>query len=107
MRTRSGGWSPRWAWCAHAASLAVLALFTIGYKTRLTSVLALVVAISYAHRVPEALFGLDQINVMLTLYLAVGGAGQALSVDRWLASRRRGQPASPPPRASPRTSHSD
>ena len=75
----------RWAWSVHAASLAVLALFTIGYKTRLTSVLALVVAISYANRVPEALFGLDQVNVMLTLYLTVGGSGQALSVDRWLA----------------------
>ena len=74
----------------------MLALFTIGYKTRLTSVLALVVAISYAHRVPEALFGLDQINVMLTLYLTVGGAGQALSLDRRLASQRRRGPASPP-----------
>lgn len=86
----------QWAWAAHAASLAVLVLFTIGYKTRLTSVLALVVAISYAHRVPEALFGLDQVNVMLTLYLTLGGAGQALSVDRWLASRRQGRPTSPP-----------
>jgi hypothetical protein len=86
----------RWAWSVHAASLAVLVLFTIGYKTRLTSVLALVVAISYAHRVPEALFGLDQINVMLTLYLALGGAGQALSVDRWLAARRGGAGTSSP-----------
>jgi hypothetical protein len=86
----------RWAWRVHAVSLALLALFTIGYKTRLTSVLALVVAISYAHRVPEALFGLDQVNVLLTFYLAVGGSGQALSVDRWLSSRRRGRPAPPP-----------
>ena len=86
----------KWAWGVHAVSLTVFALFTIGYKTRLTSVLALVVAISYANRVPEALFGLDQINVMLTLYLTVGGAGQALSVDRWLAARRRGLPASLP-----------
>jgi hypothetical protein len=85
-----------WAWYVHAASLTALALFTIGYKTRATSVLALVVAISYAQRVPEALFGLDQVNVMLTLYLTLGGAGQALSVDRWLAARRRGRPAPPP-----------
>jgi uncharacterized membrane protein YphA (DoxX/SURF4 family) len=87
---------PQWAWDVHVASLGVLALFTVGYKTRVTSVLALVVAISYAHRVPEALFGLDQINVMLTLYLTVGGAGQALSVDRWLDTRRRARPASGP-----------
>ena len=35
--------------------------------TRVTSVLALLAAISYVNRVPAALFGLDQINVMLTL----------------------------------------
>ena len=75
-------------------------LFTVGLWTRVTSVLALVVAISYAHRVPAATFGLDQINVMLTLYLTIGGSGQALSVDRWLAARRRG--AAAPPRARAR-----
>ena len=41
-----------------------------------------------------ALFGLDQINVMLTLYLAIGPSGAALSLDRWLA-RRRGGPSAP------------
>src|SRR5438128_8452414 len=44
-------------WPAHAVSMALLALFTLGLWTRLTSVLALIVAISYAHRVPAALFG--------------------------------------------------
>ena len=52
--------------------MVVLALFTVGLWTRVTSVLSLVVAVSFAHRVPAALFGLDQINVMLTLYLAIG-----------------------------------
>ena len=35
-------------------SMVVLALFTIGLWTRATSILALIVATSYAHRVPEA-----------------------------------------------------
>jgi hypothetical protein len=39
---------------------------------QLTSVLAFLVAISYVHRAPAALFGLDQINTMLSLYLAIG-----------------------------------
>lgn len=86
----------RWLWQAHGIALAILLLFTIGLWTRVTSVLALVVAISYAHRVPAALFGLDQINVMLTLYLAIGPSGRALSVDRWLAIRR-GATAPPAP----------
>lgn len=78
----------KWAWLAHDGSMVVLALFTVGLWTRLTSILAVVVAISYVQRVPAALFGLDQINVMLTLYLAVGGCGQALSIDRWIAWQR-------------------
>jgi hypothetical protein len=88
--TYSFWWAvPSWGlWPAHVASLGVLALFTAGLWTRVTSVLSLIVAISYAHRVPVAMFGLDQINVMLTLYLVVGGSGQALSIDRLLAVRR-------------------
>src|SRR3954447_26633220 len=74
--------------------MVVLALFTVGLWTRVTSVLALIVAISFVHRVPAALFGLDQINAMLTLYLALGPSGRALSLDRLLATRR-GAPASP------------
>jgi hypothetical protein len=93
-------WVPaRAMWIAHAASMVVLLLFTIGFKSRVTSVLALVVAISYVNRVPAALFGLDQINVMLTLYLAIGPSGQALSLDRWLSTRRLG-PGAPPPAPS-------
>jgi hypothetical protein len=83
-------------WHAYGLSMIVLALFTVGLWTRVTSVLALIVAISFVHRVPGALFGLDQINVLLTLYLAIGPSGQALSVDRWLAGRRGGAEASRP-----------
>jgi hypothetical protein len=83
-------WSvpPGWTWYAYGISVVILALFTIGLWTRVASVLALIVAISFVHRVPAALFGLDQINVMLTLYLTIGPSGQALSLDRWLARRR-------------------
>jgi len=45
--------------------------------------------ISFVNRVPEALFGLDKLNVILTFYLAIGPSGRALSLDRWLARRRR------------------
>ncbi len=76
--------------------MVILGLFTIGLWTRLTSVLALFVAISYAHRVPAATFGLDQLNVMLLLYLTIGPSGRALSVDHWWAIRRRGALASKP-----------
>ena len=76
---------------AYGVSMLILLLFTVGLFTRLTSILALIVVISFAHRVPGATFGLDQINAMLTLYLAIGPSGQALSLDRWLARRRLGR----------------
>jgi hypothetical protein len=83
-------------WPVHLAALAVIAMFTVGLWTRVTSVLSLLIAISYAHRVPVAMFGLDQMNVMLTLYLTVGGSGAALSLDR-LRAIRRGAPTRPMP----------
>jgi hypothetical protein len=79
-------------------TLVVFVCFTIGFWTRIMSVMALFAAISYTNRVPAALFGLDQINVMLTLYLAIGPSGQRLSVDQWLARRRLG---TLPPMAAP------
>ncbi len=84
--------SPSALWIAHIAALVVFALMTVGLFTRVTSILAFLLTVSYANRVPLAQFGLDTINCMLAMYLAVGPSGAAYSVDRWLA-RRRGAPA--------------
>src|SRR5262245_39035798 len=92
-------WVPAgWMWPAYGIAMMILGLFTIGLCTRVTSVLALAVAISFVHRVPSSLFGLDQINILLTLYLAIGPSGQVLSVDRRLARRAGAGPARPTPR---------
>ena len=94
-------WIPsQWMWPAYAVSMLIFALFTLGLWTRVTSVLALFTAISYAHRVPSALFGLDQINVLLTMYLSIGPSGQTLSLDRWLLCRRLGENTPPPARSA-------
>ena len=85
-----------WMWPVYGLCMAVLLLFTLGLFTRLTSILSLLIVISFAHRVPQATFGLDQINVMLTLYLAIGPSGQALSLDRLIAGGRRGAASSRP-----------
>ena len=83
--TRSGGWSPtggcgrptgsRWPCWRCSPS---------GLWTRVTSILAFLVTVSYIYRVPAATFGLDQINAMLALYLAIGPSG-AGAVDRPMA----------------------
>jgi hypothetical protein len=84
-------------WVAHIAALVVLALLTIGLFSRVMSVLAFLITVSYANRVPQALFGLDDINALLAMYLMVGPCGAAYSLDRWLARRRAGEwrPAEP------------
>jgi hypothetical protein len=82
----------RWLWPAYLGGMAVLVCFAVGLWTQVMAILALAVEVSFVNRVPEALFGLDKIYVMLTLYLAIGPSGAALSVDRYLA-RRRGREA--------------
>jgi hypothetical protein len=82
--------SPAALWTAHIAALVVFALLTIGLFSRAASVLAYLIAVSYVNRVPGALFGLDQINCMLAMYLMIGPCGAAWSIDRLLAARRAG-----------------
>lgn len=80
--------SPAALWTAHVLGLIIVALFTAGFCTRITSVLAFLITVSYAHRAAGTLFGLDQINGLLALYCAVGPSGAAFSIDRWLGWAR-------------------
>jgi hypothetical protein len=81
--------NPTVVWTVHIAALVVYAMLTIGLFSRAVSILGWLLTVSYAHRVmPAALFGLDDINAMLSMYLMVGPCGAAYSVDSWLASRR-------------------
>lgn len=95
LQQQSFAWSYLWLvpspaalWAVHIAALAVFVLLTVGLFTRMAAVLAAVAVLSYVSRAPGALFGLDQINLMLALYLAVGPSGDAYSVDRLIRRRR-------------------
>jgi hypothetical protein len=85
--------SPGVLWTVHIAGLVVLAMFALGLFSRVTAVLSYVIALAYVHRVPGALFGLDQINTMLAMYLIVGPTGAYYSLDAWIKRRsaRRGE----------------
>lgn len=96
------GWShlywfqqPAGLWTVHLLALAVFASLMLGFKSRVSAVLAFLLTVSYAHRATGALFGLDQINGFLAMYLAVGPCGDAFSLDNWLR-RRRSQPVPGP-----------
>ncbi len=97
QQTYGGWWASFWPWVpasavwpVHIACLVVLVLFTLGVFSRVTSVLAFVITVSYANRLFFATFGLDQINAMLACYLAISPCGAALSVDRWWRGRATG-----------------
>lgn len=80
-----------WIATVHWICVAFAVLFCLGAATRLTSVAAFVITISYSQRVPVANFGLDQILGMLCLYLAIGPSGAAVSLDEWWRQRRTGK----------------
>ncbi len=71
----------------HMVGLLIVALFTLGFCTRFTAILTALLVISYSNRAMGALFGLDQILAMLTLYLAISRCGDAFSIDRRRAKR--------------------
>jgi hypothetical protein len=79
---------PLWIWVIHISVLVAMFLFTIGFCTRVTGVLTWLGVITYIHRTPALLFGMDTMTNLAALYLMVSPCGAALSVDRWLALRR-------------------
>ncbi len=80
--------TPNTLWAAHLLALVVFFLLMVGLCTRAVSILAFLIAVAYAHRVPGALFGLDQINCMLAMYLMVGDSVAHYSWDHWRRQRR-------------------
>ncbi|HMC64550.1 MAG TPA: hypothetical protein VKI65_06400, partial [Gemmataceae bacterium] len=85
----------------HIGILVVMFLFTIGFCTRVTSVLTWLAAISYINRSIVTVFGQDTMMNLLLLYLMIGPSGAALSVDqliaRYWATRKALQEHRPPP----------
>jgi hypothetical protein len=92
--------SPALLWLLHVLALVVFAALMVGFYTRAAAVLAAVITLSYCHRLAGALFGLDQVNGMLAIYLLVGPCGAAYSLDQWLANRKLQRPADPRPSIS-------
>lgn len=88
----------KWTYLAHTNSmgllfthelLALIAGLSMGFGvlTRLSTPLAWFLTLMTVHRMTGLLFGLDQIVVMLAMYLMIGQSGAHLSVDRWVRLR--------------------
>lgn len=84
-----------WLFPVHYLCLAILAAFMLGLATRVTSVLTFAIVVSYAYRTMSANFGLDQVNALTALYLAVGSSGRCWSLDALIRKWKGGQEATP------------
>lgn len=77
-----------WIRVIHFSILGVMVLFTIGFCTRVTSVLTWMGAMCYINRNQWGLFGMDTMTNIGLFYLMIGPSGAALSVDRLIARYR-------------------
>lgn len=102
-RPFSGRLSFLWAqdpaaiWALHLVSAAVLLLFTCGAFTRITSLLAFGVVLSYVHRAPFLGGAAEPVLTMLVGYLCIAPCGRYYSVD---ARRNRSQAPGAPETSS-------
>jgi hypothetical protein len=80
--------SPAELYAVHALALAVAVLFTIGFYSRVTAILTLIVVLSYIHRGPMLTTQMEHVLSMLLLYVSWSPCGEFLSIDAW--RRRRG-----------------
>lgn len=84
-----------WMWATHFLSLSIIFLFWIGLATPITGWLTFIIVVSYANRIPLAMYGLDQVNGIAALYLAISPCGDLFSADAWIRNRRQVQPVEP------------
>jgi predicted DCC family thiol-disulfide oxidoreductase YuxK len=94
-----------WQWVAfHALFLACCAALMVGWRTSWVKWIVFIGQISYDHRNPNIVYGVDKILVCLLLILCAAPIGRALSLDRVRAVRavkRLTLEGAPSPYASP------
>ncbi|HEX4143015.1 MAG TPA: hypothetical protein VHY91_05655 [Pirellulales bacterium] len=80
--------SPGELMAMQVVGLAVLVLFALGFRSRLTSVLALAVVLADVHRGPMLTSQFEPVLTMVMCYLCLGPSGASWSLDHALARRR-------------------
>lgn len=80
---------------AVAATAGAAVLFTVGWHTRVASVLLYLGLLSIHHRNIPTNCGPDNLLLIMVFYLMLGPSGAACSLDARRRARRRGTPAEP------------
>ena len=90
QRLHDGNWAWSWLWYIESPTLLYLheflailfsAAMMVGFATRVAVPLAWLFTLMTCHRMTGALFGLDQVVVMLCMYLMIAPCGSVLSID--------------------------
>jgi len=74
-------------WCHEIFACMAGILLAMGFLTRTMSILAWFTTLMAAHRMTGMLFGLDQITLMLSMYLCLARPGSVWSFDHWHAAK--------------------
>jgi hypothetical protein len=82
--------TPGELWAVHLLGLAVLVAYAVGFWTRITSGLALVVFLSDVNRAVMITGRTELLCAMVMLYTCLGPSGRYFSLDQLLAERRKG-----------------
>ena len=77
--------TPSSLWILHIAGLLVLLALIVGLWSRVTSVAALLVVLSYIHRGPLLTAQFEPVLTMVLVYLCLAPTGRYVSVDAWLS----------------------
>jgi uncharacterized membrane protein YphA (DoxX/SURF4 family) len=76
-------------WIHELAACSAGLLLAVGFQTRIVSILAWFLTLMTVHRMTGMLFGLDQIVIMLSMYLCLARPGDVWSVDARLKHRNK------------------
>jgi hypothetical protein len=95
--------SPAWIWAIYSIFILAMVCYTVGFCTRLSGIITWIATLSFTNRIPNLMFGMDAMMVIVQTYLLIAPSGLMYSVDSWLAKRRFGwwrddtfDPAHPP-----------
>ncbi len=81
---------PLWVQITYYAGIVCVGLFTLGFATRVTSILSWAFHLSYMHRAMMIWFGMDAMISFMMLYLCISPCGSVFSLDRIIKRRRLG-----------------
>ncbi len=96
----SEDWAWSWLWYVESPSLILIhqivaisasLCMMVGLLTRVSTPLAWWMTLMVCHRLTGALFGLDQVVMMLSMYLMISDSGSVLSIDSIVRNRRGAQ----------------